>query len=145
MFLERIRDAEDAEAKKDEGKAGEISEVAGETASTAAAADAESGVTAATSRPASSASTTSTVSKSSSTSTPTTLTAFTEQDYDILARKVLNGRQIKNIARTAQALALSEGKRTSLEHVRRVLEVQEAFEQDLKGGTGYAEAMRSYT
>jgi len=32
-----------------------------------------------------------------------------------------------------------------MEHVRRVLEMQEAFEQDLKGGTGFVEAMRQYT
>lgn len=71
--------------------------------------------------------------------------AFTEADYDVLARRVLNGRQIKNAARTAQALALNEGKRVGLEHVKKVLEVQEAFEHDLKGGTGFVEAMRSYT
>jgi len=71
--------------------------------------------------------------------------AFTEADYDVLARKVLNGRQIKNVARTAQALALNEGKRVGVEHVRRVLEVQDEFNNDLKGGTGFVEAMRSYT
>lgn len=71
--------------------------------------------------------------------------AFTETDYDVLARKVLNGRQIKNVARTAQALALNEGRRVGLEHVKRVLEVQDEFNNDLKGGTGFVEAMRSYT
>jgi SpoVK/Ycf46/Vps4 family AAA+-type ATPase len=72
-------------------------------------------------------------------------TPFTEADYDVLARKVLNGRQIKNVARTAQALALNESKAMNMEHVKKVLEVQEAFENDLKGGSGFQEAMRSYT
>jgi hypothetical protein len=29
--------------------------------------------------------------------------------------------------------------------VKRVMEVTEGFERDLKGGTGYVDAMRSYT
>jgi DNA polymerase III delta prime subunit len=70
---------------------------------------------------------------------------FTESDYDYLARRRLNGRQIKNAVRTAQALALHEDAKLSMEHVKRVLEVAESFEQDLKGGTGYLDAMRSYT
>jgi len=101
MFLEKIRDVEDAEV--------------------AAAGEGEA--------------------KGAAPSVP----AFTEADYDILARKVLNGRQIKNVARTAQALALNEGKRVGVEHVRRVLEVQDEFNNDLKGGRGFVDAMRSYT
>lgn len=30
-------------------------------------------------------------------------------------------------------------------HIKRVLDVAEAFDQDLRGGTGYMDAMRSYT
>ncbi|WEW57032.1 hypothetical protein PRK78_002491 [Emydomyces testavorans] len=70
---------------------------------------------------------------------------FTEKDYDILARHNLNGRQIKNSVRTAQALALNENVPLSMGHINRVLDVAETFEQDLKGGTGYMDAMRSYT
>jgi SpoVK/Ycf46/Vps4 family AAA+-type ATPase len=70
---------------------------------------------------------------------------FTDSDYDYLARRRLNGRQIKNAVRTAQALALHEEFKLSMEHIKRVLEVAESFEQDLKGGTGYLDAMRSYT
>ncbi|PGH00126.1 hypothetical protein AJ79_08309 [Helicocarpus griseus UAMH5409] len=70
---------------------------------------------------------------------------FTEKDYDALARHNLNGRQIKNSVRTAQALALNEKTPLSMEHISRVLDVAETFDHDLKGGTGYMDAMRSYT
>ncbi|KAL1851576.1 hypothetical protein Plec18170_006395 [Paecilomyces lecythidis] len=70
---------------------------------------------------------------------------FTDKDYDELARHNLNGRQIKNSVRTAQALAINEKAPLSMIHIKRVLEVAETFDQDLKGGTGYLDAMRSYT
>ncbi|KAH9826097.1 ATPase family associated with various cellular activities (AAA) [Teratosphaeria destructans] len=70
---------------------------------------------------------------------------FSDRDLDILSRHQLNGRQIKNAVRTAQALALKEAKILDMEHVKKVLEVSESFERDLKGGTGYLDAMRSYT
>lgn len=70
---------------------------------------------------------------------------FSEKDYDALARNNLNGRQIKNAVRTAQSLAISEKERFSLEHIKRVLEVAEDFDHDLRGGSGYLDAMRSYT
>lgn len=53
--------------------------------------------------------------------------------------------QIKNSVRTAQALALYENTPLSMDHIKRVLEVAETFDQDLRGGTGYLDAMRSYT
>jgi len=49
------------------------------------------------------------------------------------------------MVKTAQALAVFEKAPLSMEHVRRVLDVGESFERDLKGGTGYEDAMRSYT
>ncbi|KAK1062569.1 hypothetical protein LTR74_010149 [Friedmanniomyces endolithicus] len=70
---------------------------------------------------------------------------FTEHDLDALSRRQLIGRQIKNAVRTAQALALREGTKLGLEHVKKVLDVNEEFSRDLKGGTGYTDAMRSYT
>ncbi|KAA8646912.1 ATP-binding protein [Aspergillus tanneri] len=70
---------------------------------------------------------------------------FTDKDYDALARHNLNGRQIKNSVRTAQALAVNENTALSMEHIKRVLEVAETFDHDLRGGTGYIDAMRSYT
>ena len=70
---------------------------------------------------------------------------FSDKDLDALSRHQLNGRQIKNIVRTAQALALNEGAVLGLSHVKKVMEVAESFERDLKGGSGYTDAMRSYT
>ncbi|KAK3943231.1 hypothetical protein QBC46DRAFT_361966 [Diplogelasinospora grovesii] len=72
------------------------------------------------------------------------LNPFTEEDFDILARHELNGRQIKNTVRTAQALAVNKREPLSMSHIRQVLDVQINFERDLKGGTGYQDAMRSY-
>jgi hypothetical protein len=72
------------------------------------------------------------------------LMPFTEEDYNVLARHELNGRQIKNTVRTAQALAVNKGEPLSMSHIRQVLDVQTNFERDLKGGTGYQDAMRSY-
>ncbi|KAI9826009.1 MAG: hypothetical protein M1819_007464 [Sarea resinae] len=70
---------------------------------------------------------------------------FKEDDYDTLARNNLNGRQIKNCVRTAQALAVNKQEQLSMEHIKRVLQVAESFDHDLRGGTGYMDAMRSYT
>lgn len=47
--------------------------------------------------------------------------------------------------RTAQALAINEKAPLSMTHIKCVLEVAETFDRDLKGGTGYLDAMRSYT
>lgn len=69
---------------------------------------------------------------------------FSEADYDNLARNNLNGRQIKNTIRTAQALAVNNKEALGMEHIRRVLDVSNAFERDLKGGPGYEDAMRGY-
>ena len=68
-----------------------------------------------------------------------------EKDLDDLSRRALNGRQIKNIVRAAQALAIHEDTALSLVHIRTVLDVAQSFERDLKGGTGYEDAMRGYT
>lgn len=69
---------------------------------------------------------------------------FTEEDYNALARNNLNGRQIKNTIRTAQALAVNNKEPLSMVHIKRVLDVSNAFDRDLKGGTGFEEAMRGY-
>ncbi|KAL4803176.1 hypothetical protein BDV18DRAFT_44214 [Aspergillus unguis] len=70
---------------------------------------------------------------------------FTDKDFDTLSRHNLNGRQIKNSVRTAQALAVNEKAPLSMEHIKRVLDVAQTFDHDLRGGTGYIDAMRSYT
>ncbi|KAI1646660.1 uncharacterized protein F4817DRAFT_316662 [Daldinia loculata] len=72
------------------------------------------------------------------------LMPFDEEDYTSLARHNLNGRQIKNTIGTAQALAVNKGEPLNMRHIREVLNVQQNFEQDLKGGSGYQDAMRSY-
>ncbi|KAH8596023.1 hypothetical protein B0O99DRAFT_511005 [Bisporella sp. PMI_857] len=69
---------------------------------------------------------------------------FTEENYNDLARNSLNGRQIKNTVRTAQALAVNNGEPLSMTHIRRVLDVSKAFDRDLKGGPGFEEALRHY-
>lgn len=68
---------------------------------------------------------------------------ITENDYLDLARRDVNGRQIKNLVRAAQALAVHEGRALGMVHIRRVIDVAESFERDLKGGSGYSDAMRS--
>lgn len=72
------------------------------------------------------------------------LMPFTEDDYTSLARHDLNGRQIKNTVRTAQALAVNKGEPLAMKHIRQVLDVHMSFDKDLKGGTGFDDAMRSY-
>lgn len=68
---------------------------------------------------------------------------ITEIDLTDLARRDVNGRQIKNLVRAAQALAIHEEKPLSMVHIRRVIDVAESFENDLRGGTGFTDAMRS--
>ncbi|TVY65630.1 hypothetical protein LSUE1_G007682 [Lachnellula suecica] len=70
---------------------------------------------------------------------------FSEEDLNSLSRHSLNGRQIKNTIRTAQALAVNNGEPLSMTHIKRVLDVSNAFDRDLKGGTGFEDAMRAYT
>jgi hypothetical protein len=65
---------------------------------------------------------------------------FTDAELDTLSRKRLNGRQIKNCTRTAQALSLRTDTVLSMKEILQVLDVAESFNQDLKGGTGYSDA-----
>ena len=69
--------------------------------------------------------------------------AISEQDLNDLSRREVNGRQIKNLVRAAQALAVHEDVPLGMVHIKRVIDVAESFEMDLKGGTGYSDAMRS--
>jgi SpoVK/Ycf46/Vps4 family AAA+-type ATPase len=48
-------------------------------------------------------------------------------ELEELAEKPFNGRTIKNLVRTAQALALSQKKPLAAEHVKTVVRVQEKF------------------
>lgn len=71
-------------------------------------------------------------------------TFFKEADFDRLAKYELNGRQIKNTVRTAHALAVNKGEKLSMAHLKKVLDVALSFDRDLKGGSGYEDAMKSY-
>ena len=53
--------------------------------------------------------------------------------------------QIKNTVKTGQSIALSEKATFGMEHLKRVLEVAQAFEDDMRGGKGYRDAMQHYT
>ena len=76
----------------------------------------------------------------------TSVVAFSDTEIDRRARHgTLSGRQIKNAVRSAHALAINEKKELAMHHMLIVLEAGEAFDRDLKGGTGYMDAMRSYT
>ncbi|KAK5996979.1 ATPase family AAA domain-containingA-like-like protein [Cladobotryum mycophilum] len=72
------------------------------------------------------------------------LDKFAEKDFDALAGKNLNGREIKNIVGSAQDLAVNRKEALSMQHIRQVMEVHDKFGRDLRGGSGYDEVMRSY-
>lgn len=69
---------------------------------------------------------------------------FTEEDFNLLAKHDLNGREIKNVVGSAQDLAVNKKEPLSMRHIRQVLDVHAKFGRDLRGGTGYEDAMRSY-
>ncbi|QPH04701.1 hypothetical protein C2857_001917 [Epichloe festucae Fl1] len=69
---------------------------------------------------------------------------FTDEDLDQLAKHELNGREIKNMIGSAQDLALNKAEALSMRHMQQVLDIHAKFGRDLRGGTGYEDAMRSY-
>ncbi|KPM40325.1 hypothetical protein AK830_g6217 [Neonectria ditissima] len=72
------------------------------------------------------------------------VTPLTENDMVTLSKQDLNGREIKNVVGSAQDLAVNKGEALSMRHINQVLNVHAKFGRDLKGGTGYEDAMRSY-
>ena len=52
-------------------------------------------------------------------------------DYEALSRHKLNGRQIKNIIKTAQSLASYRKDKLNKEQLEQVVEIQMEFERDL--------------
>ena len=54
-----------------------------------------------------------------------------EKEWDVLKNKNVNGRQIKNTVKTAQALAYSREESLAFRHIDQVLTVMEQFERDL--------------
>ncbi len=69
---------------------------------------------------------------------------FTDDDLNKLAKHELNGREIKNVIGSAQDLAVIKGDALGMQHIQQVLDIHVKFGRDLRGGTGYEEAMRSY-
>lgn len=64
-----------------------------------------------------------------------------EADFDELARPQLNGREIKNMMKTGQALARSQGRPLVIEHLRIVLGVMATFDfEDTLADGGETEA-----
>lgn len=53
--------------------------------------------------------------------------------------------QIKNAVKTSQSIAIAEKGVFGMDYVKRVMESHETFEEDMKGGRGYRDAMRHYT
>ncbi|KAJ6443159.1 ATPase, AAA-type, core [Purpureocillium lavendulum] len=72
------------------------------------------------------------------------LGVFTDEDFNSLARRNLNGREIKNVMGSAQDLAVNKGEALCMRHIRQVLDVHTKFDHDLRGGSGYEDAMRSF-
>lgn len=69
---------------------------------------------------------------------------LTDDDLHMLSMQDLNGREIKNVVGSAQDLAVNKGEALSIRHIKQVLQVHAKFGRDLKGGSGYEDAMRSY-
>jgi hypothetical protein len=58
-----------------------------------------------------------------------------EEGYGVLAEAEINGRQIKNVIRTAKSLAQFHGQALDLEKLLQVIQIQEEFEAELDLGT----------
>ena len=57
---------------------------------------------------------------------------ITEEQIYELAKRHINGRQIKNAARTAQSLAAVKGERVTYEHLNETLVVMEEFQAEFQ-------------
>lgn len=60
---------------------------------------------------------------------------ITEEELAQLAERDINGRQVKNAARTANSLALSRGEHLKFKHIAEVLDVMEDFTAEFKSMT----------
>lgn len=59
-----------------------------------------------------------------------------DREIDALANTVKNGREIRNIVRTAEAVAASQGERLGFRHLMQVKDVSSAFEDNQPVGIG---------
>ncbi|KAF9256971.1 P-loop containing nucleoside triphosphate hydrolase protein [Marasmius fiardii PR-910] len=60
------------------------------------------------------------------------LDAITPAQIEVLAKRNVNGRQIKNAVRTAQSLSVGKGEALSLGHFVETLDTMEGFEKDFR-------------
>lgn len=58
--------------------------------------------------------------------------ALTEAEYDVLAETDINGRQIKNVVRTAKSLAQFQGQALDVEKLLHVVRIQQEFEDEME-------------
>lgn len=56
--------------------------------------------------------------------------SFSPEQIEDLANRDINGRQIKNAARTAHSLAMSRGQKVSFEHLRITLDAMDDFTRE---------------
>ncbi|KAJ8089446.1 hypothetical protein PM082_014695 [Marasmius tenuissimus] len=57
---------------------------------------------------------------------------ITGEQIEVLAKRDINGRQIKNAVKTAQSLAVGKGEQLSFEHFMATLDAIEGFEKDFE-------------
>ena len=69
---------------------------------------------------------------------------FTDEEIEQVSKYELNGREIKNVVGSAQDLAMTKNEELGPRHLQQVLDVHIKFGRDLRGGSGYEDAMRSY-
>ncbi|OTA67327.1 P-loop containing nucleoside triphosphate hydrolase protein [Hypoxylon sp. EC38] len=65
---------------------------------------------------------------------------ITDKELDLLAKRELNGRQIKNIVKAAESLAAFDGKKLDAAQLHSFTQVQGEFERDWMGFVDVAEA-----
>jgi SpoVK/Ycf46/Vps4 family AAA+-type ATPase len=58
--------------------------------------------------------------------------SITSEQICMLAKRNVNGRQIKNAARTAQSLAVGKGELVTFEHLNQTLDVMEEFQAEFQ-------------
>ncbi len=56
---------------------------------------------------------------------------LSEKEYDALAQASINGRQIKNVIRTAKSLAQFHEEKLDIKKLQQVVKIQDEFEQEL--------------
>ena len=67
---------------------------------------------------------------------------ITPEQVSSLAKRNVNGRQIKNAARTAQSLAVGKGEQVTFEHLNQTLDVMEEFYAEFREKRNYFGSLR---